>query len=375
MLFTLGIVIYSIHYIMEKENNTSTLMEKYIEKIEIPYAVDDIVEGNIIATDRSSVYIDLPPMGTGIIYGREFLAAKDILRKVKIGDKVSAKIIELQTHGGYIDLSLKEARKLIIWEEAEKSIGTKQVYEVTPCDANRGGLIIEWNGVRGFLPASQLKEDNYPKVINGDKDAILSELKKIVGQRINVNIITALPQEEKLIFSEYIEKNGGGEDGAQQEESKYEVGGIYTGVVTGVVDFGVFIKIDEKLEGLIHISEIDWGLVDSTSRFYSVGDQVTVKTIEIKDGKYSFSAKALKKNPWEEADKKYKVGDEVSGVIIKYNNEYGVFASIEAGITGLVYISNEGEDDSPNIEIGKTYEFEITAFDAKKNKLALTPKK
>ena len=341
------------------------------------YTVGDIIEGTVIAVDRSVVYIDLSPIGTGIIYGREFIVAKDILRKTMVGDTISAQIIEMKTPEGYIDLSLKEARKAFIWSEAEESMKSKQAYEITVKNANRGGLVIEWNGVRGFLPASQLTEENYPKVLSRDKDSILNELKKFIDTKMTVTIENIDPANDTIIFSEHKDsknkKRGAGSETKPAPE--YKVGDIKNGIVTGVVDFGVFVTIDNTIEGLVHISEMDWGLVDDPRKFCTIGNQVQVKIIDIEDNKYSFSFKELHKNPWEEIHERHTVGDTVSGVIIKYG-AFGAFASIKAGVSGLVHISNfKDEDDLRNsLEIGKTYEFVMTNLEPEEQKLTLVPK-
>src|SRR6185503_14957258 len=190
------------------------------------------------------------------------------------------------------------------------------------------------------LPASQLKAEHYPRVIDGDKDKILDELRKMVGEKISAFIISALPKEGKLIFSEK-----GAEDKEKREIiERYGVGDVVSGEVTGMVDYGVFVKLEEGLEGLVHISEIDWGLVDDPRHFFKVGDQVKVRIIDIKDGKVSLSVKQLKENPWQAAAEKYHKGDRVEGVIIKFN-KHGALASIEEGIAGLVHVSEFGSED------------------------------
>ncbi len=339
------------------------------------YTTGDIVEGKIIAVDRSTVYIDLSPVGTGIIYGREFTLAKDVLRKVKVGDTISAKIIDLETPDGYIDLSLKEARKIYIWSEAEEAMRDNRVYKVIIKNANRGGLVIDWNGVRGFLPASQLAEEHHPKVLNGDKDTVLNELRKCIGKELSVVIENTDQENDTLIFSEYKDKDSKTEKGEGGGAPAYNVGDVKSGIVTGVVDFGVFVTIDNEIEGLVHISEMDWGLVDDPRKFYSIGNQVQVKIIEIEGDKYSFSFKELHKNPWEDITDRHKVGDTASGVIIKYG-PFGAFASIEAGVSGLIHISSfkDAEDLRNTLEIGKTYEFVITNLEPKNQKLTLVPK-
>ncbi len=346
-----------------------SLMTKIVDKSVTPPSIGDVVEGDVLGVEKSCVYINLHPYGTGIIFGKEFISARDIIKKINIGDKVSAKVVDAGNKDGYIELSLKEARQALIWDEAEAAIKNKTVLELPVEEANKGGLIINWQGIKGFLPASQLKTEHYPRINDGDKDKILDELKKLVGHKISVAIITALPKEGKLIFSEKnIEKKG-----KQKIVDKYKVGDICNGEITGIVDFGIFMKIEDGLEGLVHISEVDWTLVENPRAFYKVGEKVDAKIIEVKDGKISLSIKALKENPWIEAEKKYKKGDEVKGVVIKFN-KHGALASIEEGISGLVHISEFGSEIKmkEKLELGKSYTFKILLFEVKNQKMGLS---
>ncbi len=345
-----------------------SLMGKLMESIQNPPATDDLLEGTVLGIERAKVYVDLPPFGTGIIYGREYINARDVIKKINIGDKIDAKVVGTDHPEGYIELSLKEARQALIWSEAEAVARDKKTLELPVKEANKGGLIIEWQGIPGFLPASQLKADHYPRISDGNKDRILEELKKLVGQKLSVSIISALPKEGKLIFSE----KSSGEKEKTEIIGKYSVGDEVEGEVTGIVDFGAFVKLEEGLEGLVHISEIDWALVEDPKKLFKTGDKVKVKVIEIKDGKISLSIKALKENPWKEGAKKYKKDDLVKGVVIKFN-KHGALASIEEGIAGLVHVSEFGSEEKlrANLELGKTYEFKITLFDAKEQKMAL----
>lgn len=354
----------------EKIKKDNSVMGKLMPDVETPPQVSDLVEGPVIGIEKNSVYVDLFPFGTGIIYGREFMAARDIIRKLSIGDKISAKVVDIETNKeGYIELSLKEAKQAMIWGEALDAMKNKSILELPITEANKGGLIINWQGIQGFLPASQLKSEHYPRVTDGDKDRILEELKKLVGERLAVTVLSAVPKEGKLIFSE---KNLETKDKDKIIE-KYVVGNVVEGEVTGIVDFGIFVKLEEGLEGLVHISEIDWALVEDPKLLFKVGDKVKVKVIEIKEGKVSLSVKALKENPWVEASKKYKKDDVVQGVVIKFN-KHGALASIEEGIAGLVHISEFGGEEKlrSTLELGKSYTFRITLFDAQNQKMALS---
>lgn len=345
-------------------------MATYLETSPTPPKEGDLVEGPVVATAKNKVFIELHPFGTGIIYGREYLTASDILRRVKPGDIIAAKVVEEMNPDGYVELSLMEARQALIWAEAEQAVTKGTVFEVTVKEANKGGLMLDWQGVTGFLPASQLKPDHYPRVEDGDRGKILEELKQLVGQKLSVVIITADAQENKLIFSE---RGPEEEKGATAE--RFKVGDVVEGEVTGAVDFGVFIKIDEGLEGLVHISEIDWGLVENPKTMYKVGEKVNVKVIEVKDGKVSLSIKALKENPWKSAGERYKKDQDVEATVIKYN-KHGALASIEEGVAGLVHISEfaSAEELHKTLELGRSYKFKITLFEPASQRMTLSYK-
>lgn len=344
-------------------------MAPYADRIIAPPKAGDVVDGTIIELIRGRVYVDLPPFGAGLIYGREYLNAADVLRKVNPGDTISAKVVDPAGLDGYIELSLKEARQAAIWGEAEQAIVSQATYALPVEEANKGGLILSWQGIQGFLPASQLSKEHYPRVPEGDKEKIWGELKKLEGMVLSVRIITADPKEAKLIFSE---RTGEEETEKTSLIDKYQVGDVVEGEVTGAVDFGVFVKLEQGLEGLVHISELDWGLVEDPRAMFKVGDKVSVKVIEIKDGKVSLSIKALKENPWKSASERYQKDQEVSGVIIKYN-KHGALASIEEGVAGLVHISEfeNPADLRETLELGKSYPFTITLFEPKDQRMTL----
>ena len=347
----------------------ASVMQNFFAQMQEPPKEGDIIEGRVIMLDRARLYVDLPPFGTGIIYGREYLNAREVIKRINVGDVIAAKIITMNGRDGYIELSLKEARQAIIWAEAEEAMKEKRQVEITVKEANKGGLILDWQGIAGFLPASQLKAEHYPRVADGDKDKILDELRKLVGARLMVSIISATPKEGKLIFSE----KGADDKEKRQLVATYQIGDVHDGEVTGMVDFGVFVKLEEGLEGLVHISEIDWGLVDDPRHFFKVGDKVKVKIIDIKDGKISLSVKQLKENPWQTASSKYHKGDQVEGVVIKFN-KHGALASIEEGIAGLVHVSEFGNEETlrATLELGKRYPFTISLFEPKEMRMALS---
>ncbi len=347
-------------------------MQKFINESPEPPKVGDVVEGVVSAIGRARVFVDLSPFGTGIIFGREYMNARDILRKVSVGDTIGGKVVDTSNEDGYIELSLKEARQALIWNEAEAAVKNQTVFSLLVKEANKGGLILEWQGVQGFLPASQLSAENYPRVADGDKDKILSELNSLIGKFLSVVIITAEPKESKLIFSEKSQQE---KENKEEKVSRYEVGDVLDGEVTGTVDFGVFVRVEDGLEGLVHISELDWGLVENPRTLYKNGDKVKVKVIEVKDDKISLSIKQLKENPWVTASSKYQKDQIVEGVIIKFN-KHGALASIEEGVAGLVHISEfESEQKLKDaLSLGSVYKFKITLFEPANQRMTLSYK-
>lgn len=347
----------------------NTILDTKVLDIEVPVIEEDsIVEGPVIAIEKGKVFIDLPPFGTGIIFGREFLAAREIISKLNIGDMISVKVIDRENNDGYIELSLKEAKQALIWSEAEDAIKNKTVFNLEIKEANKGGLIVSWQGMDGFLPSSQLRPENYPRVEEGDKDKILEELNKLVGTNMDLVIISALPKEGKLIFSE---KESNPEE-RREMISEFNVGDVVECEVTGLVEFGIFLKLKEGVEGLVHISELDWGLVENTKELFKIGDKVKAKIIEIKDGKISLSVKALKENPWKEFEGKLKKGDIIDGAVIKFNR-HGALISLKPGVAGLVHNSTFGGEEKlrSSLQLGKSYPFQITLFEPQEQKMTL----
>jgi small subunit ribosomal protein S1 len=355
--------------VVDAETTPLSYLQKLTNNVSSRPKTGDIVEGPVIALQKSALYVDLPPFGTGIIYGREFINARDIIKKIVLGDHIAAKVVSGENEDGYVELSLKEARQALAWGEAETLVKNKTILELQIKEANKGGLIVEWQGIAGFLPASQLKPEHYPRVEDGDKDKILESLKALVGERLPLIMISALPEDGKLIFSE---KDSGG---AKKDSmvDKYTIGDVVSGAVTGVVDFGLFLKLEDGLEGLVHISEMDWALVENPKELFAVGDKVQAKVIEVKDGKVSLSIKALKESPWQNAKDRYKQGDIVSGVVIKFN-KHGALVSLEEGVAGLMHISEFGSEEKmkEKISLGSTHSFQITVFEPSQQKMILS---
>lgn len=331
--------------------------------------IGEIVEGVAIEKKGARLFIDLGNRGTGIIYGREYYEAQDIIKNIELGALVTAKVIELDNDEGYIELSLKEAGREKNWRDLKEKMQNGEIVSLSVLEANRGGLILELHGVRGFLPVSQLSLKHYPRVENGDKDRILGELQKFIGQELKVKILDANPYEDKLIFSE----RDGSSDEIRERLAKYEKGDVVEGEITGVVNFGAFMKFDEGLEGLIHISEIDWQLIEDPRTVLKVGEKRKAKIIDLQGEKISLSLKALTPDPWIEAGEKYKKGDIINGKVTKFN-PFGAFVQIDETIQGLAHISEFGTPTKMKeaLLLGTSYDFKILNIDVKEHRLSLS---
>lgn len=339
--------------------------------------VGELVDGTVLGKKGSYLYVDLGAFGTGVIYGKEYYEAQDLIKSVKIGDKISAKVLELQNDDGYVELSLKEAGQEMVWDELNKLKESSEIISVKITEANRGGLMAQIKGATAFMPVSQLSVKNYPRVEGGDKSKILQELNKFVGKNMSVKVIDVDQREGKLIVSE----RGVQDESLKEILSNYKVGDIIDGEVSGVVDFGAFVKINvpgekiegaPQIEGLVHISELDWQLIEDPRQVVKVGDKIQAKIIGIEGDKISLSMKALKRDPWDEIENLYKIGEVVKGKVVKLN-PFGAFVKLDDNIQGLCHISEfESEDNmKEKLEVGKSYTFNIQLINKAEHRLAL----
>lgn len=254
-----------------------------------PLTEGELVEGRIIGFGRSALYIDLSPRGTAMVYGREFYDVKNALKELKIGDTISGEIIQAENEEGYPEMSIKRGFRQKIWEDLIQKKEGGETIEVRVAGANKGGLIVKIEDIQAFLPASQLSFEHFPRVEDADKNKILGKLEDLVGQTLKVKVLDLGQKEEKLILSEKLEEM------AKTKETlkKYQKGDLVEGEITGLADFGAFIRFGtNNLEGLIHISELDWGLVKHPSDIVKVGQKVKAKIVDIgRDGRVSLSLK------------------------------------------------------------------------------------
>ncbi|HMQ09365.1 MAG TPA: S1 RNA-binding domain-containing protein [Candidatus Nanoperiomorbaceae bacterium] len=327
----------------------------------VDVTIGDVIDGKILSVKKNEVLVDLGVRGVGLVPRREIGFGK----KYVVGDEVAAAIVDTELDSGYVLLSLRKAAKDRGWDEIQKVVESGKSIEVTPYDANRGGLLIEYEGVRGFMPVSQLSAEHYPRVT--DKDEILKRLRDLIGKPMSAQVIDVDQKANKLIFSE----KEAIKDGLVDRLTSLKVGDVVKGIVTGIVDFGAFVNVD-GIEGLIHISEISWERIATVAERLKVGDVVEAKIISIDKDRLSLSIKQTTSDPWLSEAAKFHVGDEVEGTITRIT-PFGAFVQISPAVEALVHISELGDGNNPEklFQLNEKKKFAVIEIDADNRKISL----
>jgi small subunit ribosomal protein S1 len=328
----------------------------------------DVIEGVIASVAKHEIWIDLGARGSGIVVRKEIGHGQQL----ELGQKVTVSVVDPEMEEGYALLSMRRAAKDRGWDELQRVFDANEIVEITPYDANRGGLLVELEGIRGFLPVSQLAAGHYPRVSGADKDEILQKLHALVNKGIRVRVLDVSRKENKLIFSE----KEAVKDDMQARFSELKVGDSVNGVVTGVIDFGAFVNVD-GIEGLIHISEISWERVEDPRKYIKVGDQVEAKIIAIDKDRLSLSLKQMQDDPWLSEVKSFKKGDVVEGKITRIT-PFGAFVQLSSSVEALVHVSEMSDDETVDPEkifqLNEKKQFKVLDIDADARKIALSLK-
>lgn len=328
-------------------------------------ALGDTVTGKVLSVKKHEILVDLGSQGVGLVPRKEVSFAKD----AEVGQEVTASVIDPEMADGMILLSLRKAVKDKGWDEIKAKLEAQEIVEITPFDANRGGMLAEFEGIRGFLPVSQLAAEHYPRVGSADKDEILQRLNSLVGKPIKVRILDASKRDNKLIFSE----KEAVKDGLAARFAELAVGDVVKGVVTGVVDFGVFVNVD-SIEGLIHISEISWERVNNPSDYVKVGETIEAKIIAIDKERLSLSIKQLTEDPWLSEVEGLKKGSKVEGTVTRIT-PFGAFVQISSAVEALVHVSELGAGNDVDPEkvftLNERKKFKVLDIDREGRKISL----
>jgi len=332
----------------------------------------EMISGTVVSMQKNCILIDLDGVLTGSITGRETKDALDTAKDLAVGHNVEAVVLEEENDEGFVVLSLRKASQEKIWTKFIDAYENDTTIKVKPSEANKGGLLLDMDGIKGFIPVSQLAPLHYPRVNGADSAQILTKLKELIGVELEVKILNLDKDNGKLILSE----KAAFQADRSKTLDKLAVGQKIKGKISGIVAFGIFVTFGQ-VEGLVHVSEIEWGHCKDTRNYGKVGDEVEVMVIGIDNGKISLSMKRLTANPWENIEKDFPVGKKVSAKINKVT-PFGVFVALTDQINGLIHISelyeDAGDSKDPVMEFkaGESIDAWIITVDQKEHRIALS---
>ncbi len=349
--------------------NSTITMEELLKDSPVERLITgSVIDGTVTSVKKNEVWIDLGANGSGVVMRREIGHGQPL----EVGQTVTVSVIDPEMEEGYALLSMKRAVKDRGWDELQRLFESQETVEVTPYDANRGGLLVELEGIRGFLPVSQLAAGHYPRVSGADKDEILQKLNALANMPLRVRILDVSRKDNKLIFSE----KEAVKDDMQSRFAELKVGDVVEGTVTGVIDYGAFVNVD-GIEGLIHISEISWERVDNPRNYVKVGDRVKSKIISINKDRLSLSLKQMTEDPWLAEIKQFNKGDIVEGKITRIT-PFGAFVQVSPSVEALVHVSEMGDSETADPEqlfqLNEKKKFKIIDIDQEARKIALSLK-
>ncbi len=344
-----------------------TLLQSYA--VNVP-KVGDVIKGKVISVDKGAVRIDVEGLTTGVVRGRELFAESREYSGLKVGDEAESTVLDLENENGEMELSFRIAGYRKAWDNMKKWMREGLTIKAKALSANKGGVLMQIEALKGFMPVSQLNPDHYPRVTGGDKNRIFEKLQELIGKEMEVKIIDAEEKDEKLIVSE----RAVWEDAQKAVLESYKVGDTVNGEVSALTAFGAFLKFGEGLEGLVHISEIAWQRIEHPRDLLKVGDQVRAQIIQLDHSKIYLSIKRLVDDPWKKVAEKYKIGSKVKGKIIKVE-PFGLMVALDKEIHGLAHVSELSDEPTINVadkfKIGQEAEFEVVSLEPTEHRLGL----
>jgi ribosomal protein S1 len=303
----------------------------------------DVVEGKITRVSRREITIDIGGKTEGVVIDRELETYHDMLMALHVGDTVVAQVIVAENDRGQSVLSLRRSIFEKRWTDLIEKQKSGEVVEVTLKESVRGGILVDYGGLRGYIPQSQLDA------------ATVKQLDKVMNRRVQAKVVEVDRETNRLVFSQRAVTEGA--TLAKQKEilSALTIGETVQSVITGVVPFGAFAKIkvtkdgaEHEVEGLIHISEIAWEKVEDPNQYLKSGDNVKVKVVSIdaESGKLTLSLKQLLPDPWEHVLDMFEKDTTVKGTVSRVS-PYGIFVILSPGIEGLIHISKISPGEEP----------------------------
>ena len=357
---------------MTAKNGLALFEELFKDSPEIQYPKEgEVISGTVVKIEKKNILVNVNNQFTGLVISKELGNTVDI-NAINEGDPIEVMVLGDSVEKGLLILSLKRASQIKSLSNLGKYFKSGDVITVRPTEANKWGLLVDIDGLKGFIPVSQLTPIHYPRVEGANPEKILEHLRGLIGKDFKVRVINVDENGKKIIFSE--------KDAIEEKRSKaletLKEGDIVEWVVSGILTYGLFVTFD-GLEGLVHVSEIDWGHVNNPSKFAKVGQKVKVKIIGLEQDKISLSIKRLKENPWDVLASKYKIGDIIKAPVSRIS-QFGAFMELDGGIQGLIHLSEIAhgvvKDIRDHIKVGEEIEAKVINFEPNEKRIGLSIK-
>jgi small subunit ribosomal protein S1 len=357
---------------MSDQKDIALFEELFALSPEIKYPkIGEVITSTVEKIEKGNILVNVNNQFSGLIVKKEVGNTIDPSTLGK-GQVIDVMVLGDSVEKGLLILSLKRANQIKNLSNLTKYNESEEVITVRPTEANKWGLLVDIDGLKWFIPVSQLTPVHYPRVEWADPEKILAHLESLLGLEFKVRVINVDEHGKKIIFSE---KAAIAEARGKALESLKEWD-IVEWVVSGILSYGLFVTF-EGLEGLVHVSEIDWGHVTDPSKFAKVGMKVKVKVIWLESEKISLSIKRLKENPWDVLAKKYKLNDIVEAPISRIS-QFGAFMDLDGGIQGLIHLSEIShwvvKDIKEFVKVGENVKAKIINFEPKKKRIGLSLK-
>jgi small subunit ribosomal protein S1 len=335
----------------------------------------EIVEGVIVSISPSEILVDVGYKSEGVVPARDFEHLDPAyIKSLQPGSKVFAYIVRPEDMNGNVLLSLSRAQLENDWREATKLFESGEAFEETIAGCNKGGLIVNWGGLRGFVPASQVVSVHLPR--EGDEAERERLLQQLVSKKLLMKIVELDRRRNRLILSERAAMREWRQGQKARLMDELKEGDVRHGVVSSLCDFGAFIDLGGA-DGLVHLSELSWRRVTHPKQVLSVGQEVDVYVLEVDKDKrrIALSIKRLQKEPWSTVEERFQIGQLVNGTITKLT-DFGAFARLDEDIEGLIHISELSEERIAHprdvVSEGQQLTLRVIRIDASKQRLGLS---
>lgn len=350
-----------------------TNFEEFLEThdYELPQ-VGDIRKGIIVAVTQQGVIVDLGLKRDGIVPGTDLAKLEPEERaELHVNDEIAVYVMNTEAPDS-LQVSIHLAKMNQDWIEAEQLMETGDIFEGEVIGYNKGGAIVPYGRLRGFIPASHLAA-----LTRGLNDRQRQQkLAKLRGQKIPLKVIEVDRHRRRLVFSQRDAQKEWDELQKGELLERLQEGDVLHGRVSGLRDFGIFVDLG-GVDGLVHISELAWHRIDHPREVVKVGDEMDVYVMKIDrdDQRISLSRKKLLPNPWDTVEERYHINQLVEGCITRIV-DYGAFAEIEPGVEGLLHLSQLSRGQVENagevVQEGETHLLRVVSIEKDRQRIGLS---